>query len=207
VKGMVKGERFNSISHLIGAVLASVGLVVLVVSARGRGDVERVVSCAVYGSSLVLLYVCSTLYHSFHGGAKAVFKKLDHVSIYLLIAGTYTPVALVTLSGAWGWSIFGVNWGLAAVGAVSEFLPFNRRRILSYVLYVVMGWLALVAVGPIARTMETAGIAWLLAGGVFYTGGIVVYGWKSLPRNHELWHVCVMAGSLCHFVAILRYLG
>ncbi len=203
---MYKGERFNSISHLVGAALAIAGLVVLVVSARREGGAARITACAVYGACLVFLYLASTLYHSFRGRAKDVFQKLDHVAIYLLIAGTYTPIALVTLSGAWGWSLFGVNWGLAAVGAVSEFLPFNRTRILSHVLYVVMGWLALVAIRPILHAMEPAGIAWLVAGGIAYTGGIAFYAWKRLPRNHEIWHLCVMAGSLCHFVAIVGYL-
>ena len=201
---MYPGERFNSISHLVGAVLALVGLALLVVVASRAGDPWRIVSFSVYGATLVALYVTSTLYHGFRGKAKAVFRKLDHAAIYLLIAGTYTPVALVTLRGAWGWTLFGVNWALAVVGIASEFVAPGRRRI-AYVLYPVMGWLVIVALGPLVRALGPAGLAWLVAGGVVYTLGFVAYAWKSLPRHHELWHVLVLGGSACHFVALLLY--
>lgn len=202
---MYRGERFNSISHLVGAVLALAALVLLVVAASRAGDPWRIVSFSVYGATLVSLYLASTLYHSFRGRAKAVFQRLDHVAIYLLIAGTYTPFALVTLRGAWGWTLFGVNWGLAIVGIVAEFVPRNRWRWISSVLYLVMGWLALVAFGPLVRALAPAGLAWLVAGGVVYTLGFVAYAWKSLPRHHEIWHVLVLGGSGCHFVALLLY--
>ncbi len=202
---MYPGERFNSISHLVGAVLALAGLVLLVVAASRDGEPWRIVSFSVYGATLVWLYLTSTLYHGLRGRAKAVFRKLEHVAIYLLIAGTYTPFALVTLRGVWGWTLFGINWGLAIVGVVAEFLPLNRRRWISYVLYPVMGWLAIVAIGPLVRALDPAGLMWLLAGGVVYTLGLVAYGWKSLPRHHEVWHVFVLGGSGCHFVALLFY--
>lgn len=204
---MYKGEKFNSISHLVGAALAVAGLVVLVVAASKTGDPRRIVSYAVYGTSLVLLYLASTLYHSLKGRAKNVFQKLDHVAIFLLIAGTYTPLALVSLPGWVGWTLFGVNWGLAALGTVIEFIPWKRARVLSHILYVVMGWLAVVAIKPIVASLEPGAIAWIAAGGVIYTTGVVFYAWHKLPRNHEIWHMFVMAGSLCHFVAVLRYLG
>ena len=202
---MYKGERFNSWSHLLGTVAAIVGLVLLVSVAARAGDPLRIVSVAVYGTSLVLLYLASTLYHAFRGRAKAIFRKLDHVAIYLLIAGTYTPMALVTLGGRWGWTIFGVNWALALFGIAMEFAPRNERRILSQVLYLVMGWLALIAFGPLMAAMDPAGIRWLIAGGAAYTAGIVFYLLRRLPWSHEVFHVLVMAGSVCHFLVIFLY--
>ena len=201
---MYPGERFNSISHLVGTVLALVALVLLVAAASRAGDPWRIVSFSVYGATLVSLYLTSTLYHGFRGKAKAVFRKLDHAAIYLLIAGTYTPFALVTLRGAWGWTLFGVNWGLAVVGIACEFVAPGRRWV-AYVLYPVMGWLVVVALGPLVRALGPAGLAWLAAGGVVYTLGFAAYAWRSLPRHHELWHVLVLGGSACHFVALLLY--
>jgi hemolysin III len=208
---MYYGEKFNSITHMVGAALALAGLAVLVVLASLQGDVWKIVSFSVYGVALVILYTCSALYHSFKGRAKAVFRKLDHVSIYLLIAGTYTPISLVTLRGgsaAWGWSIFGVVWGLALVGIVLDALPTRGRRILPVVIYLLMGWLIVVALGPMLRVMPAGGFAWLLAGGLAYTLGVAFYAFDTKVRHfHGVWHLFVLAGSVSHYLAVLLYVA
>jgi hemolysin III len=203
---MYQGERFNSWSHLIGAALAISGLILLVTIAAMTGDPWKMVSVAVYGSTLVLLYVISTLYHSLKGRAKAVFQRLDHCAIYLLIAGSYTPFALVTLRGPLGWTIFGVNWALAIIGIVQENILGKRTRALSLVIYVVMGWMIMFAIKPLAAALPAAGMTWLAAGGVVYTVGIVFYVLDTrIPHGHGIWHLFVLGGSLCQFISILFY--
>jgi hemolysin III len=203
---MYYGERFNALTHLYGALLALAGSVVLIALATQEGDPWKVVSVSIYGATLVLLYSFSTLYHSLRGRAKTILRKLDHHSIYLLIAGTYTPFCLVTLRGPWGWSLFGVVWGLAALGSLQELRSDRGARILSVVIYVVMGWVALVAVVPLLQALGTAGFAWLAAGGLFYTVGIIFYVLDARLRHaHGIWHLFVIAGSAAHYVAILRY--
>lgn len=203
---MYRGERLNSITHLVGAALALAGLVVLVVLAARQGEPWKIVSFSVYGATLFLLYGASTLYHSLRGRAKAVFRKIDHLAIYLLIAGTYTPFTLVTLRGSWGWSLFGVIWGLAILGMAQEFLPRRRGRVLSLVIYFLMGWLALAALGPLWKALPPMGMAWLVAGGLFYTVGAVFYGLdEKLRHAHGIWHLFVLAGSASHYFAILYY--
>jgi len=205
---MYHGERFNSYSHLIGALLALAGAVVLIVVGALQGDVWKIVSFSIYGASLVLLYSFSTLYHSTRGGAKRLFQKLDHNAIYLLIAGSYTPFTLVTLRGPWGWTLFGVIWGLAAVGMLQESLLGKRTRTLSLVIYVLMGWVALVAVVPLIEALSPAGFAWLAAGGVIYTLGIAFYLYDEKFKHwHGIWHLFVVAGSAVHYVAILLYVA
>ena len=205
---MYHGERFNSYSHLIGALLAVAGAVVLIVIGALQGDVWKIVSFSIYGASLVLLYSFSTLYHSTRGGAKRLFQKLDHNAIYLLIAGSYTPFTLVTLRGPWGWTLFGVIWGLAAVGMLQESLLGKRTRTLSLVIYVLMGWVALVAVVPLIEALTPAGFAWLAAGGVIYTLGIAFYLYDEKFKHwHGIWHLFVVAGSAVHYVAILLYVA
>ncbi len=205
---MYHGERFNSITHMVGAGLALVGLVVLIVSSSLRGDAWRIVSVTIYGVSLLLLYVFSTLYHSLRGQAKRVFRHLDHTAIYLLIAGTYTPFTLVSLRGRLGWWMFGVVWGLAAFGALQEFRHVKGERILSIVIYVAMGWLAAIALGPLTAAIGRPAMAWVLAGGACYTGGIVFYLLDGkLPVFHGVWHLFVLAGSLAHYIAILGYVA
>jgi hemolysin III len=172
---MYRGERFNSITHLAGAGLALPGAATLILIAARLGDPWKIVSFSIYGAMLVALYVFSTLYHSVRGRAKDVLRKFDHCSIYLLIAGSYTPFALVSLRGAWGWSLLGVVWGLAVVGIVQEIWLARGARVLSLVIYVLMGWLALVAIVPLWHALSPAGFAWLVAGGALYTGGIVFY--------------------------------
>jgi len=202
------GERFNSISHLVGAALALAGTAVLVVSAARLGDPWKIVSFSVYGAMLIAVYVLSTLYHSVRGRAKAVLRKFDHCSIYLLIAGSYTPFALVSLRGAWGWSLFGVIWGLALLGLTQELWLARGARVLSMVIYLLMGWLALVAVWPLWQALQPAGFAWLLAGGLLYTLGIVFYATdRKLRHGHGVWHLFVMGGSSCHFLAVLLYVA
>jgi len=204
---MYHGERFNSISHLIGAALALAGLIVLVVLASQQGDPWKIVSFSIYGATLFLLYSASTLYHSWRGPAKALFQKIDHVAIYLLIAGTYTPFTLVTLNGPWGWSLFGVVWGLAVIGIVLDTLHRSGKRVLQIIIYILMGWIILIAMYPLTQNLPSGGIAWLVAGGVFYTGGIAFYALdEKLRHGHGIWHLFVLAGSISHFLAILLYL-
>ena len=204
---MYHGEWFNSISHLIGAALALAGLVVLVVFASLQGDPWKIVSFSIYGATLFLLYSASTLYHSWRGPAKALFQKFDHAAIYLLIAGTYTPFTLVTLNGPWGWSLFGVVWGLAIIGIILDSLHRSGKRILQIIIYILMGWIILIAMYPLTQNLPSGGIAWLVAGGIFYTGGIAFYALDEKWRyGHGIWHLFVLAGSISHFLAILLYL-
>lgn len=205
---MYKGERFNSISHLIGAVAALAGLVIVVVAAARQGDPWKIVSFSIYGTTLFLLYTISTLYHSMRGRAKRVFHKLDHYSIYFLIAGTYTPFTLVTLRGIWGWTIFGIIWGLVVLGIAVESIPQKGNRILSLVVYVLMGWLVLVALKPLLQALPWAGFIWLLAGGLFYTSGLIFYVFDEKVRHfHGIWHLFVLAGSISHYVTILFFVA
>jgi hemolysin III len=204
---MYYGEKFNAVSHLLGAVLALAGTVVLVVLAALGGDPWKVVGVSIYGASLVLMYSSSTLYHSVRGGrAKDFLRKMDHQSIYLLIAGSYTPFCLVTLRGPWGWSLLGVVWGLAVAGSLQDLRPRNDARILSVVIYLLMGWAAVVALVPMVNALGRAGFAWVASGGVFYTVGIVFYALDArLKHAHGIWHLFVLAGSAAHFIAILMY--
>ena len=205
---MYHGERFNSISHLVGAALAVAGTAVLVALAARLGDPWKIVGFSIYGAMLVALYTASTAYHSVRGRAKEILQKVDHCSIYLLIAGSYTPFALVSLRGAWGWSLLGVVWGLALLGVVQEIWLAKGARVLSLVIYVLMGWLALVAVVPLWEALTPAGFGWLLAGGACYTLGIVFYATDHKVRHgHGLWHLFVLGGSICHFVTVLLYVA
>ena len=203
---MYYGEKFNAWSHLVGAVLAVVGAVWLLVYASLYGDVWKVVSMAIYGATLVTLYSASTVYHSVRGRAKQIMQKVDHFSIYLLIAGSYTPFCLVTLRGAWGWTLFGIVWGLAIIGILQEIKPRSEARIMSIVIYAVMGWIVLVAVKPLLAALGTAGFSFLAAGGALYTIGIIFFAYDTRFRHwHGIWHLFVIAGSLLHFVAICFY--
>lgn len=196
----------NSITHLAGTCLSLAGFVVLIVFAGKQGDPWKIVSFSIYGITLVVLYLFSTLYHSIRGTSKKIFQKIDHSAIYLLIAGSYTPFALVTLRGAWGWSIFGVIWGLALFGILQEALLAPGRRILSVVIYLLMGWLAIVVIRPLARALPGAGMAWLVAGGIFYTVGVIFFALdKKISFGHEIFHLFVLAGSTCHYFTILLY--
>lgn len=201
---MYKGERFNSISHLVGASLALVGGSVLVTFAAMSGETDRIVSYSIYALTLFLLYLTSTLYHSFPGPAKSVFRVLDHQAIYLLIAGTYTPFAMVALQGSLGWWMLGTIWGLAAVGVVLDGLRRTGPRIASLLLYLLMGWFCVFAMDSFVSALSPASLGWLIAGGIFYTTGIVFFildNWH--PWCHGVWHLFVIAGSASHYFSIL----
>ena len=203
---MKRGERFNTISHLVGATLALAGVVLLLAVAGQDGDVRRIVSFSVYGVTLFLMYLISTLYHGLPGRAKHVFHILDYQAIYLLIAGTYTPFTLVTLEGAVGWWLFGAIWVLAVLGMVLDALPRRGARIMPFVIYFGMGWLIVLAIKPLLASFPYAGFLWLLAGGLSYTGGIVFFALDHrYPWMHGVWHLFVLGGSVSHFVAILFY--
>lgn len=204
---MYQGEKFNSITHLVGAILALPAFIVLLVFASRQGDTYKIVSFSVYGVTLFVMYAFSTLYHSLRGRAKHIFKKLDHIAIYLLIAGTYTPFTLVTLNGAWGWSIFGAVWALAVAGIVVDALHRSGLRIAQMAIYFTMGWCIIVALVPLVQRLPAGGIAWLVAGGVSYTGGIVFYAVDDKLRHaHGIWHLFVLGGSVSHYLAIALYL-
>jgi hemolysin III len=203
---MYHGERLNSISHLVGAVLAAAGTAVLIARAARDGDPWKIASFSIYGATLTLLFLSSTLYHSVRGRTKRIFQKLDHGAIYLLIAGTYTPFTLVTLRGPWGWSLFGTIWGLAAAGIAIDALHGTRRRIVPVVIYVLMGWLVVIAFRPLLAALPAAGFGWLLAGGVLYTAGILFYALDHRIRHgHGIWHLFVLGGGAAHFIAVAGY--
>ncbi len=203
---MDKSELFNSVTHIFGAAAAFVGLLVLIIIACGSGDPVKITSCAIYGGTLLLLYTFSSLYHSTSGRKKIIFRIFDHQSIYLLIAGTYTPFMLVTLRGALGWSLFAVVWGLAVLGIILELFPQKGKRVLPLVLYLGMGWMLMAAIGPLRRALPDGGLSWLLAGGIFYTSGVVFYGLDKRVRYfHGVWHLFVLAGSVSHYFAVLFY--
>jgi hemolysin III len=203
---MYYGEKFNAWTHLVGAILAAIGAVWMLVIAMLDGDIWKIVSVAVYGVALVLLYSASTVYHSVRGRAKVIMQKVDHFSIYLLIAGSYTPFCLVTLRGAWGWTLFGIVWALAIIGILQEIKPRSEARVMSIVIYAVMGWIVLVAVKPLIAVLGMAGFVWLALGGAAYTLGIIFFAFDTRVRHfHGVWHLFVIAGSLLHFVAISRY--
>jgi hemolysin III len=208
VKGLytVAEEVAHAITHGIGLLLSVAALAVIVVRASLYGDAWQIVSVSVYGATLVLLYGASTLYHAVPAPrTKSALQVLDFASIYLLIAGTYTPFTLVNLRGGWGWALFGVVWGLALLGIAMEAFARQFARSISLVLYIAIGWVAAVAVKPVFELVPPGGIALLVAGGVAYTGGVVFYCWRRLPYNHAVWHVFVVAGSVLHFFAVLLY--
>lgn len=205
---MYYGEKFNNISHLIGAVLATAGAVVLIVLAARSGDPWKLVSFSIYGAIPLGLYASSALYHSFRGRAKELLRKFNFCAIYLLISGSCTPFTLVRLRGAWGWSLFGVVWGLALLGIEQEIWFAKGARIVSLVIYVLMGWLALVAIVPLVAALGWHGFIWLAAGGLFDTGGIAFYATDhNLRHGHGVWHLFVLGGSTCHYFAVLLHVA
>lgn len=202
---MYPGERFNSTTHLTGLLLAVAGSAVLIVQAARLGDAWQIVSASIFAATMMLLYGASTAYHSVRGAAKRVLVKFDHCAIYLLIAGTYTPFTLVTLRGAWGWALFGTVWGLAVVGILKE-LILGRDRIPSVPLYIAMGWLAVIAAVPLFQQLPGWALAWLVAGGLLYTTGIVFYANDERWRHaHGVWHLFVLGGTACHYFTVLYF--
>jgi hemolysin III len=199
-------EIANSVTHGLGLVVSLIAAPVLLLAVATRGDTWQIVGCGVFAATLVALYASSTLYHALpHSRAKGVLQVIDHSLIYLLIAGTYTPFMLGVLRGAWGWSMLGVMWGLAACGVVFKTVLGMRFQRLSTMLYLVMGWLAVIAFRPLAAAIPRAGLVWLLAGGLFYTGGVVFYVWERPRYAHMVWHLFVLAGSACHYCAVFWY--
>jgi hemolysin III len=195
----------NSITHGFGVLLASAGAVWLMVAAA-RGTLRVIIACAVYAATLVLIYLCSTLYHSLaRTRARHVFRVLDHSAIYLLIAGTYTPFTLVSLRGPWGWTLFGIVWALAIAGVIFKSFAVERFAVASAVAYVLMGWIAIVAIVPLARAITWHGILWIGVGGIFYTFGVLFFALDRLRYFHALWHLFVLAGSASHYFAVLFY--
>ena len=202
-----RGEEIaNSISHGVGALLSVAGMAVLVVLSSLHGEARHIVACAIYGSTMITLYTASTLYHvARKPSIKKALRVFDHVSIYLLIAGTYTPFSLVSLQGAWGWTLFGLVWGIAAIGIVFKLFYTGRFPRISTIIYIAMGWLAVIAIKPLIDNVPMGGLALILAGGLAYTGGVIFYAWKSLPYSHAIWHLFVVGGSVCHFLCVLFY--
>ena len=202
-----RGEEIaNSIIHGVGIVLSIGGLAVLTSFASVFGNAWHIVSVSIFGASLILLYTTSTLYHSISlPRVKGVLRVLDHIAIFLLIAGTYTPFTLVNLRGVWGWTIFGVVWGLAALGIVFKITMLKKWTLLSTLIYLGMGWIMIAAVKPMLASVATGGLLLLLLGGLAYTGGIIFYIWRKLPYHHAIWHVFVLTGSVLHFFAVLFF--
>jgi len=199
-------EHANALTHGIGLVLVLVAVPILIVLAATSEDIWQLVGVAIYGTTLISLYTASTMYHAVrHQPAKRVLRILDHSAIYLLIAGTYTPFTLVNLRGAWGWTLFGLVWALALFGIIWKVVRVERREVVSTILYVAMGWLVVIAVRPLSRAISFSGLAWLLAGGLAYTLGVAFFGASRLRFNHAVWHLFVLVGSACHYVAVMHY--
>jgi hemolysin III len=199
-------EHANAVTHGIGLVLVLVAVPILIVLAATSGNIWHVVGVAIYGTTLISLYTASTMYHAVrHPAAKRALRILDHSAIYLLIAGTYTPFTLVNLRGAWGWTLFGLVWAFALFGIIWKVLRVERDEVVSTILYVAMGWLVVIAVRPLFRAIPVSGLAWLLAGGLAYTLGVAFFGASRLRFNHAVWHVFVLMGSACHYVAVMHY--
>lgn len=204
----IRAEVANSVTHGVGAGLAIAGLCVLTALAARHGDGWRTSGVIIFGAALVVLYLSSTLYHSIaHQRAKRVLRILDHSAIYLTIAGTYTPFLLTYLRGAWGWSLLATLWGLAVVGVVFKSFFVGKWDGISTALYVLMGWIAVIAWKPMLELMPGGALFWLLGGGLAYTGGVLFYAWERLPYNHAIWHGFVVTGSVCHFLAVLLYVA
>ena len=201
-------EIANSITHGVGWFLSVCGLAILVTHAAITGGALRIVSCAVFGSTLVLLYAASTLYHALPSErSKRVLRVFDHSAIFLLIAGTYTPLSLVAVGGAWGWSLFGTIWTLATIGVLLNTFAHGRWRWFSITLYVTMGWLVVIAIRPLIEAVDTRALTLIVAGGFAYTLGLAFYGWRRLPYSHSVWHLFVLAGSALHYLAIFFEVG
>jgi hemolysin III len=202
----LREEIANSISHGLGLLLALVALPVLVLAAIEAGSVRFLVGVSVFGGTMVLLYLASTLYHSItHETAKQVFRVFDHTAIFLLIAGSYTPFSLGVLRGPWGWSMLAIVWTLAIIGIILKINRRTRHSRISIVLYVIMGWLAVIAIKPIVMLIPLPGILLIFAGGVAYTGGLAFFAAQRIRYNHFIWHLFVIAGTTCHFFAVLWY--
>ncbi len=200
-------ELANTITHGTGLLLSIAGLAVVVTFAALRGTVWNIVACAIYGSTLVCLYTASTLYHAtVSPRMKRALEVFDHCAIYMLIAGTYTPFLLVNLRGTWGWSLLGIVWGIAMAGIIFKLRYTGKYEFLSVAGYILMGWLALIAAKPMVSHISPTALSLLVAGGILYSVGVVFYAWRRFPHHHAIWHSFVVAGSVCHYFAILSSL-
>jgi hemolysin III len=201
-------EIANSITHGIGAVLSIAGLVILLIIAGSKGDVWRIVSFSIYGTTLALLYLASTFYHALSNRRiKYIFQILDHSAIYLLIAGSYTPLTLISLRGPWGWTLFGLVWGIALIGILMKAFFFNKTQIITMILYIIMGWLIVIAIKPLIEAIPRGMLVWIVVGGLSYSLGIIFYLTQKIPYHHTIWHLFVLGGSIAHFLGILFYLA
>ncbi len=207
-------DPVSGFSHLAGAVLSIVGLIVLIKYAIAIGNIWHIVSFSIFGASLILLYSASSIYHLIIISERgmSILRKIDHMMIYVLIAGTYTPICLIPLRGGWGWSLLGSIWGIAMAGIILKILWFNAPRWLYTLFYVIMGWLVIIAFLPLIRTVPIGGVIWLIAGGIMYTLGALIYGtkWPKIKSKifgfHEIFHIFVLYGSMCHFILMFRYI-
>jgi hemolysin III len=199
-------EKINIISHAVGFILSIIALVLLVRHATRHGDVWHIVSFSIFGASLIILYAASSFYHS---AKKPELRNrlniIDHASIYVLIAGTYTPFTLVTLKGTIGWVIFGISWGLAITGIILKLFFTGKYNLMSTIMYVLMGWVIVFAIKPLMNNLPLAGLLWLVAGGISYTIGAILYGIKKIKFNHAIFHMFVLMGSFCHFMSVYFY--
>jgi hemolysin III len=199
-------EKTNIISHAIGLVFSSVALLLMLVRASRSGEFLSIVSAAIFGTSLIALYAASTLYHSARDPkVRSRLRIIDHATIYILIAGTYTPFTLVTLHGWIGWTMFGISWGMALTGVILKLFFTGKYHLLSTLMYVFMGWIIILAIKPLLNSLPFGGVAWLFAGGIAYTTGAVVYSIEKIHFNHAIFHLFVLLGSACHFVAVYSY--
>lgn len=206
-KNRKREEFLNVLTHGTGAILSVAALVIMIIYSVYRGTATHLAASLVFGISLVVLYSASTVYHAMVKLKwKRFFRLIDHLSIYILIAGTYTPIALLGLKGTWGWVIFGLIWAFAIVGFIFKFSPLRRSEKLSLSLYALMGWLIIIAIKPLLANMETGALLYLLGGGLCYTFGIYFYAKEKIPYNHAIWHVFVLGGSVLHFFGIFLYL-
>jgi hemolysin III len=202
----ISEEIFNSVTHGIGALLSMAGLAILAIAAINRGSSRALASYSIYGLTLVTLYLFSTLYHGIvPEKAKQKLRLMDHASIYLLIAGSYTPITLLYLKGPWGWSLFGIVWGLAIIGIVLKMIDIEKTKIASMTLYFLMGWMVVLALKPMLKSVPAGMLVMLLVGGLFYTLGIIFFAAKKIPHNHGIWHLFVLAGSICHFLGFMLF--
>ncbi|AFC30132.1 hemolysin III family channel protein [Paenibacillus mucilaginosus 3016] len=205
-QSILRQERANAISHGVGILLSIAGLILLILQAVQTGNVWHIASFTVFGLSLILLYTASTLLHSARREPwVSFFEVLDHSAIYVLIAGTYTPYLLVTIRGPLGWSLFGTVWGLALLGIIFKFFFVKKFNFLSTLFYIGMGWMIIFAFEPLQQQLSAPGVMWLVIGGVLYTFGTVFYLWRRLPYHHMIWHLFVLAGSVCHFISVYLY--
>ncbi|MCU0600805.1 MAG: hemolysin III family protein [Desulfobacterales bacterium] len=201
-------EIANSVTHGVGAALSIAAMSVLIFIASQNKDAWRIVSFSIYGATLFLLYLASTLYHAFtHEKTKRFFRLMDHSSIFLLIAGTYTPPTLIAMRGEWGWTLFSIIWAMAVGGLIFELIFIGKYKYVTLGIYVAMGWLAIIAIKPMIEMLPDGMMKWIVIGGLFYTLGIIFYVWEKVPYNHAVWHLFVLGGSAMHFFGMLFYLA